>query len=81
MRALNAHGLTRKVPARKSGAWDAAAVADRVKQYRDVVKRRFGQTKDQIDQGRNIVVWKWLELFNEPKAIEKGAQNRGLPEG
>jgi hypothetical protein len=81
MQALNAEHLTRRVPKNKSAAWDAAAVTDRVKQYRDVVKRRFGPKQDQVDEGRNIVVWKWLELFNEPPAIRHKAQNGGQLEG
>lgn len=81
MQALKAQRLTRKVPKGKSTTWDGAAVADRVKQYRDVVARRFGRTKDQVDQGRNVVVWKWLELFNAPKAMDQGAQDRGSLDG
>jgi hypothetical protein len=81
MQALKAQRLARKGLAGKRVAWDAAAVADRVKQYRDVVRRRFGPKKDQVDKGRNLVVWKWLELFNAPKAMDQGGQDRGLLEG
>ena len=74
--AVKAQGLTRKVPKGKSAAWDAASVADRVKQFRNVVKRRFVPEEDQVDEGRNMVVWKWLELFSETQALHQEAQNK-----
>lgn len=79
--ALNTQRLTRRVPRNQLAAWDAAAVADRVKQYRDVVKRRFGPEKDQLDNGRNTVVWKWLELFNESYANSGDDESQQSVEG
>ena len=81
MLALNAQRHTRKVSKDQSPAWDAEAVADRVKQYRNVVKRRFGREKDEVDHGRKVVVWKWLEMFNESQVIRQEAQNKKSPGG